>query len=314
MGLNRRATSNGQREIGAPDRRPTRADAFPPLVGRRTEGPAPAGLAVIGSWVLVCAATIGLSLVTTSSAQGSTATVPGQLTHAFPLGNKPVCCRSVRTTSGASAAAKERSTTAKAGGSPSSRRSAATGASPPGGAGVPAAAWIVIAATGLALLAGAAVLYRDRRRPPGPAAEETQDAFDLAVDLHRNGRRHEAVSAYEDAAQNGDQDAAFNLGVLHYEAGEYDLAEAAWRRCVEHDHPLAATNLGFLLQRRGDRDGARELYRNAAGWGDETGARMLAKLASSIPGPRSTDAEPGFAGPDSSQQTPRAASRPGAQS
>lgn len=207
--------------------------------------------------------------------RGPTATVPGQITHAFPLGSQPLCCGGARKASPRSGPARGRSSTASASGSPASRRPGPPKVSrPAGAAGLPGAAWIVIGTVGLLLLVAAVTMLRDRRPRRGvPGGSKlvleraAEDSFNLAVRLHHDGRRREAASAYERAEQSGDADAAFNLGVLYYEAGDHDAAEAAWRRCIERGHPKAATDLGFLLQSRGDRAGARDLYRNAARWG-----------------------------------------------
>ncbi len=128
--------------------------------------------------------------------------------------------------------------------------------------------------------------------PSAPSAQAT-DLFDRAVAHHREGSYDLAAQGYERAAQLGYPDAAFNLGVLRYEAGDLRGAESAWRSLLAvrslggHETQRgrgrgpaakAATNLGYLLERRSDFSGAEAMYRDAASWGDETGARMLGAL------------------------------------
>lgn len=78
--------------------------------------------------------------------------------------------------------------------------------------------------------------------------------------------------------QQGDPDAAYELGNLL--AGREDLAgaEAAWRRADERGHPTAAAQLGLLLQTRGDFDGALAAYQRSDERGDGLGALRLGLL------------------------------------
>lgn len=85
-------------------------------------------------------------------------------------------------------------------------------------------------------------------------------------------------AAYRLRDQQGDPDAAFELGNLL--AARHDLAGAleAYRRADGRGHPTAAANLGLLLQAAGDAAGAEEAYRRADARGDALGALRLGEL------------------------------------
>ncbi len=86
-------------------------------------------------------------------------------------------------------------------------------------------------------------------------ADEEGDAdaaFNLGVLLHARRDFSGAAAAYGRAEQRGDPDAAFNLGVLLYDGGDLDGAEAAFRRSAGRGNARAQANLRFLLERRGD--------------------------------------------------------------
>jgi TPR repeat protein len=66
------------------------------------------------------------------------------------------------------------------------------------------------------------------------------------------------------AADAGDLDAAFNLGVLLEEAGRVEEAEQMCRRAADAGDMQAAFNLGVLLEEAGRGEEAEQMYRRAA--------------------------------------------------
>ncbi len=78
--------------------------------------------------------------------------------------------------------------------------------------------------------------------------------------------------------EQGDPEAAFELGNAY--AGRRDLkaAEEAYRRADEQGHGTAAAQLGLLLLSMGDVSGAEEAYRRADERGDGLGALRLGEL------------------------------------
>ena len=126
---------------------------------------------------------------------------------------------------------------------------------------------------------------------PGPVPMELDDAafaqdgdelYRLALDLHQQGDLNNAADAYLHAEAAGVKEAAFNLGVLLYDTGDYDGAEVAWTRCLAQKHAKAATNLGFLLAQRGDIAHARLAYSAAELWGDPEAKRLAEDLPSPL--------------------------------
>jgi tetratricopeptide (TPR) repeat protein len=77
-----------------------------------------------------------------------------------------------------------------------------------------------------------------------------------------------AAESFATAAELGDADAAFNLGLLHAEAGEIEAAMSAWWLAVRLGSAQAGTNLGAYLLAAGDREAAMEAFTFAAGRGD----------------------------------------------
>jgi TPR repeat protein len=70
------------------------------------------------------------------------------------------------------------------------------------------------------------------------------------------------------AAEPGDADGAFRLGVLLERQGELDDAMAAYRRADQRGDASAAFRLGVLLEERGELAAARAAYGRASQRGD----------------------------------------------
>jgi TPR repeat protein len=80
------------------------------------------------------------------------------------------------------------------------------------------------------------------------------------------------------AAEAGDLEAAFDLGVLLRESGRFDEAAYWWRHVADRGSSDAAWNLGLLLNERGDLIGAERWFRQAAEAGDLEAAVSLGLL------------------------------------
>ncbi|MGA2929906.1 MAG: hypothetical protein ABSG43_28750, partial [Solirubrobacteraceae bacterium] len=183
---------------------------------------------MLGLALLACllALTGGAGL---AGAASQTATAPEQLVHAYPLGPQRLCCGGHTSTPRSSPASKQRS-------GPTARRGGSQG-------GLSSAIWIAAVAGGALLTAAAAGgIYITRQRfsgiatqvagivpphrgtgvlAPGHGDERRYPAgdFNLGVLLHERQDYAAAAAAYRRAELLGDNDAAFNLGVLLYETG-----------------------------------------------------------------------------------------------
>jgi tetratricopeptide (TPR) repeat protein len=78
----------------------------------------------------------------------------------------------------------------------------------------------------------------------------------------------DAVESFADAAEMGDADAAFNLGLLYAKHDEIELARSTWEFAIQLGSPEAGTNLGALLLQAGDVRGAEEQFELASRRGD----------------------------------------------
>jgi virulence factor Mce-like protein len=78
--------------------------------------------------------------------------------------------------------------------------------------------------------------------------------------------------------QQGDPDAAYELGNLLASRGQLAEAAEAYGRADERGHGIAAANFGLLLQKRGDFAGAADAYRRAKERGEGLGALRLGLL------------------------------------
>ncbi len=78
--------------------------------------------------------------------------------------------------------------------------------------------------------------------------------------------------------QQGDPDAAYELGNRLASRGDLAGAGEAYARADERGHGTAAANLGLLLQKRGDIAGAEDAFRRAEERGEGLGALRLGLL------------------------------------
>ena len=84
--------------------------------------------------------------------------------------------------------------------------------------------------------------------------------------------------AFRKAAEAGDSEAMFTLGVLLDDRGESGQAETWWRRAAEAGHSGAMFNLGVLLDDRGESGEAETWFRRAAEAGDSGAMNNLGVL------------------------------------
>ena len=157
----------------------------------------------------------------------------------------------------------------------------------------------------LLVIAGAAAVYRGRRRtapvlgrgfaspppPPhsqsvapaaspatgdaAPGAQPTWDrSFVPPVAASEVGERE-----YRRLDADGDAGGAFNLGVVLHQRGDVEGATAAYERAEERGDPDAAFNLGVLLYEAGNLDGAEAAWRRSAGRGHVRAAANLLFLS-----------------------------------
>ncbi|WP_051870777.1 tetratricopeptide repeat protein [Streptomyces anulatus] len=98
------------------------------------------------------------------------------------------------------------------------------------------------------------------------AFQHTTDSEDLTrLGLHAHDVAPGIAELfYRRAAEAGDTDGMFNLGILLADAGRREEAEAVYRRAAEAAHPDAMVNLGALLAATGRRGEAESVYRQAA--------------------------------------------------
>ena len=87
----------------------------------------------------------------------------------------------------------------------------------------------------------------------------------------------DAAWAYSFAAQEGQPNGAFNLGLALHAAADFEGAEAAFDTGMQAGHGGAASNLGVLRAERGDESGAMAAWEEAYRLGDENGGLNLAK-------------------------------------
>ena len=87
-----------------------------------------------------------------------------------------------------------------------------------------------------------------------------------------------ADEALRAAAEGGDADAAYDLGLEHFERDEPEEAERWWRRAIELGDAGAARSLGQLLGDRGDAAEAERLHRLAAERGEVQALNDLGAL------------------------------------
>jgi peptidoglycan hydrolase-like protein with peptidoglycan-binding domain len=107
---------------------------------------------------------------------------------------------------------------------------------------------------------------------PDPEADR---AFNLALQLEKDGDQTEAIAAYQRADRLGHAAAANTLGVLLEHQGERAAAEACFRRADQRGNASGAFNLAVILAKRGDHTGALTAYRRA----DQLGYHEIAEKA-----------------------------------
>jgi hypothetical protein len=87
----------------------------------------------------------------------------------------------------------------------------------------------------------------------------------------------EAESNYRRAAESGDAEAMFQLGVKLAERGALAEAEQWFRTCAATGHATAAESVGWILEQNEDLTKAANWYRKAAELGSTSAAQYLAR-------------------------------------
>lgn len=266
-------------------------------------------VAVMACSCLALVALAGETVVPALAAStASTPTAPQQLVHQYPLGPQRLCCNGQAGLSGTTASSTPTRSTPPAPGSSAPGR-ARTPSKPVGrgASGGDASAALLIGFVVLALLiiAGAATVYRTRRRPapvlghgslsrtPSPYANGAVPGTSVDTDTitARAGPAWErspvpSVGASEaeerefrrlDAA--GDAGGAFNLGVVLHQRGDDQGAKAAYERAEQRGDPDAAFNLGVLYYESGELDLAEGAWQRSAGRGHVRAAANLLFLS-----------------------------------
>jgi tetratricopeptide (TPR) repeat protein len=104
------------------------------------------------------------------------------------------------------------------------------------------------------------------------ARQGVSDAIDrlrtVGIAQIKHNQRDGAVESLADAAEMGDADSAFNLGLLYWRHDEMEAARSTWELAVQLGSPEAGTNLGALLLQAGDVRGAEEQFELASRRGD----------------------------------------------
>jgi tetratricopeptide (TPR) repeat protein len=93
------------------------------------------------------------------------------------------------------------------------------------------------------------------------------DALAVATAAYLAGQHEIAEQATRKAADAGDHDAEYNLGVLLQEQGQGEEAEQWYRKAAGAGHHPAENNLAVLLQEQGQGEEAEQWWRRAAGAG-----------------------------------------------
>ncbi|MEU4178285.1 tetratricopeptide repeat protein [Streptomyces sp. NPDC026589] len=132
-------------------------------------------------------------------------------------------------------------------------------------------------------------------------AGDTDGMFNLGILLADTGRTDEAEAAYRQAVEAGHPDAMVNFGVLVAASGRRGEAEAICRQAADAGHSKATFNLGNLLAREGRTDDAEAAYRQAADAGHPMATFNLGVLLTEMG--RIDEAETAF-GRASAPETP----------
>ena len=241
-----------------------------------------------------------------AASSATTATAPPQLVNQYPLGPQRLCCGGQTSSSGTTGST---ATSRAAPPAPAPHAGKArTPAKPIGhtaSGGVSAVLVIGFSLLALLVIAGAAAVYRGRRRtapirgrgfvsPPPPrhsqgvapaaslatgdAAPGAQPTWDRSL-VPPVATSEVDEREYRRLDANGDAGGAFNLGVVLHQRGDGDGATAAYERAEERGDPDAAFNLGVLLYEAGNLDGAEAAWRRSAGRGHVRAAANLLFLS-----------------------------------
>jgi Tetratricopeptide repeat len=92
---------------------------------------------------------------------------------------------------------------------------------------------------------------------------QSADALAIGVAAYKADQHGVAEQAWRIAAQAGDHDAEYNLGVLLNQRGGVEEAEPWWRKAAAAGHPSAAFHLGILLNQHGRPEEAEPWWRKA---------------------------------------------------
>jgi TPR repeat protein len=90
----------------------------------------------------------------------------------------------------------------------------------------------------------------------------------VGIEQIKRNQLDDAVESLAGAAELGDADAAFNLGLLYAQHNEIEVAKSTWELAVQLGSPEAATNLGILRLQVGDSLGAEKQFELASRRGD----------------------------------------------
>jgi tetratricopeptide (TPR) repeat protein len=261
--------------------------------------------AVLAGCCLVAGGAMVETAAPAASASGaSTATAPGKLTNAYPLGPQRLCCNGQSGSSGQTGSTGQTGSRPPAGTSPARTRPAGQ----PVGRNTSSGGSVLLIVVGLVatlLVAGVAAVYRTQRRPtavPDPGSRPgapvagsnvTDTSTSLAggrapgsgasrdLPLSPSAATPESEERdYRRLDANGDAVGAFNLGVLLHQRGDVAGAIAAYERAEQRGDPDAAFNLGVLMYETGDFDGAEAWWRRSADRGHARAAANLVFLSS----------------------------------
>jgi uncharacterized protein len=103
--------------------------------------------------------------------------------------------------------------------------------------------------------------------------------YHLGVVFHDRGDLEEAERRYKRAADADHRLAEYNLGVVFHDRGDLEEAERWWRRAAAAGHHGAEYNLGSLFTERGDFEEAERWYKPGADVGDHSAENGLGVLS-----------------------------------
>lgn len=261
---------------------------------------------VLAGCCLIAGGAIVETAAPAASASGAaTATAPGQLTNAYPIGPQRLCCNGQSGSTGQTGSTGPTGSRPPASTSPAPTRPAGQPVGRKTSSGGSAVLLIVLGLVATLLIVGVAAVYRTRRRPtavPSPGsrpmapvagsnvadtaaslagarAPRAGPSWDLSLSPPAAASESEERD-YRRLDANGDAGGAFNLGVLLHQRGDVAGAIAAYERAEQRGDPDAAFNLGVMLYETGDFDGAEAWWRRSAGRGHARAAANLVFLSS----------------------------------